>query len=144
MVADIIADSRATSPGIRNSGKTGGWIAVIRRCATYAGDPVSEQEECHSMPHTANIAGTWNSNFGPVNITQVGQAVGGTWYQEPGKEGRIEAGSYNPNSGVLTFGYYLPWKNMRGNAQFQLSSDGNRFDGTYTQQDGQGVWTMHR
>jgi hypothetical protein len=94
--------------------------------------------------HIANIAGTWNSNFGPVSITQSGQAVGGTWHQEQGKDGRIEAGSYDPASGVLTFRYYLPWSSMRGNAQFQLSSDGKTFDGTYTQENGQGVWTMHR
>jgi uncharacterized protein (TIGR03066 family) len=69
------------------------------------------------------FAGTWDTNFGPVVLTQDGEEVKGTY----GEEGSTLKGKVEKNK--LTFTYTEP--GATGEGWFALAEDGQSFDGKY-------------
>jgi hypothetical protein len=98
----------------------------------------------------ASIAGTWNSDFGPVTFAYgtvtAGQPIPitGFWIQAADKRGVIQSGSFDPVSGRVQFSYFQNWNNVTGSAQLQLSADGKTLSGTWMQPGSSGTWTMTR
>ena len=108
------------------------------------------------------VAGTWQSDFGPVTLQQDsadGQqfaAVSGFWIQGAGVgacplaastrgcRGVITKGTFNPVTGVLEFSYDEDWVAKTGSARLTLSPDGRMLAGTWTQPGSSGTWTMLR
>jgi tetratricopeptide (TPR) repeat protein len=97
----------------------------------------------------ALIAGDWDSDWGPVHFTcdrpnSAGIcAVGGHWI-ETGHRAVIEHGEYRWKIRSLHFTYYEDWLDQRGEAYFQLDSDGRTLRGTWTQPSGHGPWVVMR
>ncbi len=99
-----------------------------------------------------SIIGNWNSQWGPVQFSEVGrssdgllQLIKGSWQQSGKGRGVIESGTFEPHSGVLEFTYFQPWNDIRGIARLRMSGDGRSLSGTFTQPPAYtGAWEMSR
>ena len=99
-----------------------------------------------TIPSNQNgsIFGTWNSDYGPVTLEGSDQHITGFWVQAPDKRGIIESGTFDPSTGKLMFYYYQNWNNQSGVADLTLSADGKQLQGTWSQGNGSGTWTLTR
>ena len=96
-------------------------------------------------PRVEDLIGTWNSDFGKVNLeTTKAGVVTGSWIQANNKKGFITAGTFTPGTRNLTFSITQPWNNEKGSATFTLSADGSKLDGTWKHLSGNGKWQMTR
>jgi hypothetical protein len=80
---------------------------------------------CRATPvqAQASFAGTWDSTFGPVVLTQKGKEVSGTYYDGKATlKGTVEKNE-------LKFTYVEPFES--GEGLFKLSADGKSFTGSY-------------
>jgi len=110
--------------------------------------PVAQQANPNKK---AKINGTWNSNFGPVTFSCGSQCpdrsydVFGSWNQR-GKTGSITGGKFYPKGGggTMHITYFMPWKNMRGEADLTVANNGKSITGSWRQADGAGPWNMYR
>jgi anti-sigma factor RsiW len=99
----------------------------------------------------AEIAGNWDSNWGPVTLDhgpikdKETVAATGSYVPEDDKKALITKGAYFPAKGRLEFSFSEPWIAVTGSADLHLSADGNNLDGTWTNSAGEsGIWTMIR
>src|SRR5262249_14176805 len=97
------------------------------------------------------ITGIWESNWGPVSLQHdrgadnLPVAITGSYVPEDGKKAMITKGTYDPVTGRLEFSFVEPWVDVTGSADLQLSSDGNRLSGAWSNSAGEsGVWTLTR
>jgi hypothetical protein len=94
-----------------------------------------------------DVAGTWQSEFGPVTLVQRGAAVTGQWQQAQGV-GEISSGVLDFHARSLALNYSQTWNRAQGRAVFVLSPDGRTLTGTWTQHGSDGVrnghWVMKR
>lgn len=104
---------------------------------------------------TADIAGEWTSEWGPVILRSDGrtgngvQRLSGNWYQAVGQTGIIKEGRYvgSQQGGTFTFKYDCPYKNPPewGTADLTLDSTGTNLTGKWQQNTGAwGYWSMKR
>lgn len=104
---------------------------------------------------TADIAGDWTSEWGPVMLRSEGrtsdgaQKLSGSWYQAAGQTGIIKEGRYvgSLQGGTFTFKYDCPYKNPPewGTAELTLDSTGNALTGKWQQNtNAWGYWSMKR
>lgn len=137
-----VLDGTYTQPG-----KSGKWTLTRPSVGFNQGNswPGGGKPWKKNQPVYRNINGSWNSNFGPVQIqcTRSGH-VSGYWDQSQGKRGLIQTGSFDPGTGSLWIDYYMPWKNLKGHANFTLNRSGSVLAGSYQQADGSGNWTLSR
>lgn len=99
-------------------------------------------EDVRIAPDTANIEGKWTSEWGHVSFKS---DFTGDWVQE-NTLGEIKRWNYNSETRELIFNYnYLHNSNpTNGTAKLRLSEDGNTLQGTWTQGNASGNWTMNR
>jgi len=91
------------------------------------------------------IAGKWQSEWGPVTlVVEGGATISGWWDQAADKVGRITGGTYVTRTRTLTIHYYEDWAKLSGTAILTLKPGGRVLDGTWTQPNGAGTWTMKR
>jgi hypothetical protein len=105
--------------------------------------PMPEAYQVPAAPKQGLIAGTWNSEWGPV-VFKVGARrmdgwcpISGHWNQGGGKVGTF-TGLYSESA------YYMPWANTRGKANLKLLAGNRTLRGSWTQPGSSGTWTMTR
>jgi formylglycine-generating enzyme required for sulfatase activity len=98
-----------------------------------------------------SIAGQWESDWGPVTLSHKPiegtdpVPVTGFFQPEPDKKGTITVGSFDPVQGLLKITCAEPWRSGTSSAVLKASSDGNKLEGTWTNDSNQsGIWTMLR
>jgi len=91
-----------------------------------------------------DVAGVWQSDWGPVAININDGHVTGAWKQETGKVGTITDGTFDEKSGCLEFHYFEPWNQRKGSAKLFVSNAGHQLSGTWQQPGGSGTWTLSR
>jgi choice-of-anchor C domain-containing protein len=91
------------------------------------------------------IAGNWDSNWGPVTITQSpgDGSISGSWQQRAGL-GTIKRGTFDPNTKQVKLFFYQPWNGENGSASLSMSEDGRTMTGTWQHGFGNGNWIMTR
>jgi hypothetical protein len=111
----------------------------------------AESKPSDNAPKARGVAGTWQSDWGPVTIEHgplggdKSVTVTGSWIEGEGKRGVITGGNYDPRNGKLDVLIEEPWIRQRGAARFQLSEDGKALRGTWELNDGEkGDWTLLR
>ncbi len=108
----------------------------------------TQPESTVALDHT--IAGTWESNFGPVTIEHAEVQgddpvdITGSWVQGPGKKGTITSGTFDPAKGNLKFNYVEDWSGVKGTANLNLSEDANELSGKWSQAGTSGDWFLTR
>lgn len=97
------------------------------------------------------IDGKWNSEQGEVIlITQKDPAsksvqVTGEWHESPAQKGLIMGGTYDPKTNMLNYSFVRTWSNLKGTADFKLSYDSIRLNGSWKgENDTSGPWTLKR
>jgi len=115
---------------------------LLGASAAPAGDPKPAQKK------VADIAGVWNSDWGPVTLqTTPGKdgttlTVRGSYDSSTGKDrtGLIKSGTFDPATGILEFALEEPWwdNDTKGTAKLTLAADGQKIEGPYlkTNKDG--------
>jgi hypothetical protein len=145
-----------------NSGSAGSGFTDVQVVPLPTGAPVAARAPAVAPPGagfetglSAEIAGTWTSDWGQVEFAGSNRSLAGRWLQSGGNVGKITGGSYDPNTKRLVFTYYQSWNNQDGRGEFTLSSSGGklRLTGTWKQWGhGQpepasatsGSWTMEK
>jgi hypothetical protein len=98
-------------------------------------------------PAAPNLAGLWQSAFGPVTFVQKGREITGSWRAAQGT-GEIVSGDFDPATRKLEFNYRQTWNRAQGKAVLLLSPDDRTLSGTWTQNGDDGVrngqWIMTR
>ena len=103
-----------------------------------------------ALAQSRSIAGTWSSNWGPVNIKQSKiknskkLSITGKWEQAYGMFGQITRGTFDPATGKVEFSFFQPWDKQHGSSSLLLSKDGKTLDGTWKHSWNNGTWTMKR
>src|SRR5262245_52540617 len=125
-------------------------LAVVIWLFVYIGrrqEPVIGQTPAMKF----DIAGEWESNWGPVTLEHAPiadkstVAVGGYYLADGDKKAVITKGTYDAGKGRLEFSSSEPWIDVTATADLRLSSDGNKLEGTWSNSAGEsGVWTMTR
>jgi hypothetical protein len=99
----------------------------------------------------ATIAGTWASDWGQVTLFHApiedGEpTVVSGFYMMGENKGSIMRGTFDPRDRALEFLFSEPRNNLiTGSAKLQLSGNGNKLEGTWTNSAGEsGIWTMIR
>ncbi len=105
-----------------------------------AGDPKPAQKK------VADIAGVWNSAWGPVTLqttlSKDGKTltVRGSYDSSTGKDriGLIKSGTFDPATGILEFALEEPWWGNDTMGTAKLTADGQKLEGPYlkTNKDG--------
>jgi hypothetical protein len=87
-----------------------------------------------------DFAGTWDTNWGNVELSQKGKTVDGT-YEYKGVKGMLTGEIQNDT-------LYFTWTEMKagqtaeGIGYFVLKSDGSRIEGQWGQANERGDWNM--
>lgn len=97
------------------------------------------------------VDGKWNSEQGEVIlITQRDPAsknvqVSGEWHESPAQKGLIMGGTYDPKTQMLNYSFVRTWSNLKGTADFKLSYDSIRLNGSWKgENETSGAWTLKR
>jgi hypothetical protein len=89
-----------------------------------------------------NFTGEWNTNWGPMTLTQTGNSVSGKYSHS---DGSLQG---NVSGNVLRFHWAQKGNGTKGGGKFELSSDGSSFKGTWNYDkkpdDGGSSWTGTR
>jgi hypothetical protein len=127
----------------------GAYQAAPAYHAPAAVQPMPAAYQVPAAPKQGLIAGTWNSDWGPV-VFKVGARrmdgwcpISGHWNQGGGKVGTF-TGLYSESGRGMSFSYYMPWTNTRGKANLKLLAGNRTLQGTWTQPGSSGAWTMTR
>jgi hypothetical protein len=99
-------------------------LVALSAVLLLAASPATAQ----SSAGCQGFAGTWQSDFGTIPMSVVGNDVSGTY-----NGGRIQAAL----SGRVLQGYWVQ-QDRSGHLSFSLSGDGNSFAGHWTEADGSG------
>ena len=106
------------------------------------------EDEKPAQKKVADIAGVWNSDWGPVTLQTTPSKDGktltvrGTYDSSTGKDrtGLIKSGTFDPATGILEFALEEPWwgNDTKGTAKLTLAADGQKLEGPYlkTNKDG--------
>lgn len=85
-----------------------------------------------------SIDGEWESNWGKVTLVHgiiegdKPVKVTGYWIQDSDKNrGVFRSGTFDPRAGTLKMSYWQSWNLMLGTANFKLSADGKRLEGSW-------------
>lgn len=97
------------------------------------------------------IDGKWTSDQGEVILitqrepgSKVVQ-VSGEWHESPAQKGLVMGGTYDPKTNMLTYSFVRTWSNLKGSADFKLSYDSIRLNGSWKgENDTSGTWTLKR
>ena len=104
------------------------------------------------VPPDRQIGGRWESDWGPVWLEHMpiyadtkAATVKGFFIPEPKKKGTVTEGTYDHAQGMLRLSFSEPWRLGTSSADLKLSSDGQKLEGTWTNDAGEsGIWTMIR
>lgn len=121
-------DANSSGGGNWKGTRTGG--AAAPSAPTYAPPPAAPSAPQYAPPPAptyssaaASYAGTWESTFSKMSLTQSGNRVTGTYEHADGRIEGVVSGNELRGS----------WQqsNAKGQFVFRLSADGNSFDGTW-------------
>jgi hypothetical protein len=98
------------------------------------------------MPRT--ITGTWASDRGQVTllhgpVEDNKPVVVNGYYMMGDTKAHITRGTFDPADGAFEFLFWEPKRKITGSAKLQLSANGMRLEGTWSNSASErGIWTM--
>lgn len=114
--------SNANAPGAIGAAA---FLQIGAQPLTAVNVPASSCKGASSLP---TFTGNWNTSFGPMQLTQTGNQVTGTYADCPNSGATI---SGQVTGSALDGTWTEPCHNAQGRIHFVLSSDGNSFTGLW-------------